>query len=117
MIQKQNQIKCGKIKESQFLMKYINEIRNDIEMYSLYNGGKSVAAERFIRTLKSRAYKYMTPVSKSVYIDKLIENGNKYNNTYYRTAKIKFVDLKDNTFVDFVKKVIIKIVNLKLEIM
>ena len=51
-------------------------LKNDIEMYSIYDGGKSVAAERFIRTLKSRAYKYMTPVSKSVYIDKLIENGN-----------------------------------------
>ena len=34
--------------------------KNDIEVYSTHNEGKSVLAERFIRTLKSRAYKYMT---------------------------------------------------------
>ena len=44
---------------------------NDIEMYSIHNEGKSVAAERFIRTLKSKIYKYMTSISKIVYIDKL----------------------------------------------
>ena len=41
--------------------------KNEIEMYSKYNKGKSVVAERFIRTLKSRIYKYMTPISKNVY--------------------------------------------------
>ena len=41
---------------------------NNIEMYSIYNEGKSVAAERFIRTLKTKIYKYMTSLSKkSVY--------------------------------------------------
>ena len=41
---------------------------NDIEMYSIHNEGKSFAAERFIRTLKNKIYKYMTSVSKkSVY--------------------------------------------------
>ena len=44
---------------------------NDIEMYSIHNEGKSVVAERFIRTLKTKIYKYMTSVSKNVYIDKL----------------------------------------------
>ena len=44
---------------------------NDIEMYSIHNEGKSVVAERFIRTLKNKMYKYMTAVSKNVYIDKL----------------------------------------------
>ena len=44
---------------------------NDIAMYSTYNEGKSVAAEGFIRTLKSKIYKYMTSISKNVYIDKL----------------------------------------------
>ena len=38
--------------------------KNDIEMYSAHNEGKSVVAERFIRTLKSKIYKYMTPISK-----------------------------------------------------
>ena len=44
---------------------------NDIAMYLTYNEGKSVAAEGFIRTLKSKIYKYMTSISKNVYIDKL----------------------------------------------
>ena len=46
-------------------------LKNDIEMYSTHNEGKSVIAERFIGILKSKIYKYMTSVSKNVYIDKL----------------------------------------------
>ena len=48
-----------------------------IEMYSTHNEGKSVIAERFIRTLKNKIYKYMTSVSKNVYIDKLDDIANK----------------------------------------
>ena len=44
---------------------------NDIEMYSTNNGGKSIIAERFVRTLKNKMYKYMKSISKNVYIDKL----------------------------------------------
>ena len=40
-------------------------------MYSTNNEGKSVVAERFIRTLKTEIYKYMTAISKNVYIDQL----------------------------------------------
>ena len=40
-------------------------------MYSIHNEGKFVVTERFIRTLKSKIYKYMTSISKNVYIDKL----------------------------------------------
>ena len=43
---------------------------NDIEMYSTNNYGKTVVAERFIRTLKTKIYKYMTSISENVYIDK-----------------------------------------------
>ena len=42
-----------------------------MEMYSILNERKSVLAERFIRTLKNKIYKYMTSISKNVYIDKL----------------------------------------------
>ena len=45
--------------------------KNDIEMYSTHNEGKSFVAERFIKTLKNKIYKYMTSISKNVYIDKL----------------------------------------------
>ena len=44
---------------------------NDVEMYSAHNEGKSVIAERFIKTLKNKIYKYMASTSKSLYIDKL----------------------------------------------
>ena len=57
---------------------------NAIEMYSTNNGGKSAAAERFIRTLKNKVYKYMTSISKNVYIDKLDDIVKKYNNTYHK---------------------------------
>ena len=50
---------------------------NDIEMYSMHIEGKSVAGERFIRTLKNKIYKYMTSVSKNVYIDKVDNTVNK----------------------------------------
>ena len=42
-------------------------------MYSTRNEGKSVAAERFIGTLKNKIYEYMASISKDVYIDKLDE--------------------------------------------
>ena len=58
-------------------------------MYSIHNEGKSVVAERFIRTLKTKLYKYMTSVSKHVYIDKLDDIVAEYNNTCYRTIKMK----------------------------
>ena len=57
---------------------------NDIEMYLVHNDGKSVVAERFIRTLRTKIYKYMTSVSKDLYIDKLDDIVDEYNNTYDR---------------------------------
>ena len=54
---------------------------NDINMYSTYNGGKSVVAERFVRTLKNKLYKHMTATGKNVYFDVLHDVVNKYNNT------------------------------------
>ena len=60
---------------------------NDIEMYSIHNEAKSVVAGRFIRTLKTKLYKYMTSIPKNVYIDKLHDTANEYNNTYYRTTR------------------------------
>ena len=82
-------------------------------MYSTNNKGRSVIAERFIRTLKNKIYKYM----KNVYIDKLDDTVKKYNNTYHASIKMKPVDVKDNTYIDFKKKSMIKILNLKLVIM
>ena len=47
----------------------------------------------------------MTLVSKNVYIDKLDDIVDEYNNTYHRTIKMKPVDVKDNTYIDFKKEV------------
>ena len=74
-------------------------------MYSIHNEEKSVVAERFIRTLKTKIYNYVTSVSKNVYIDKLDDIVNKYNNTYHRTIKMKAVDVKDNAYIGFNKEV------------
>ena len=54
---------------------------NDIEMYSEHDSGKSVVAEKFIRTLKNKTYKYMTSLSKNVSIDKLEDIVNKYSSS------------------------------------
>ena len=75
---------------------------NEIVMYSTNNEGKSVVAERFIRTLKNKIYKYMTSISKNVYIDKLV---NEYNNTYHTTIKMKPIDVKDNTYINTDKEI------------
>ena len=56
-------------------------------MHSTNNEGKSVVAERFIRTLKSKIKKHMTSISKKVYIDKLNDIVDEYNNTYRTTIK------------------------------
>ena len=78
---------------------------NDIIMYSTNNEGKSVVAERFIRTLKSKIYKYMTSISKNVYIDKLNAIVNKYNNKHHTTIKMKPIDVKDNTYINTNKEI------------
>ena len=78
---------------------------NDIEMHSIHNEGKLVVSERFIRTSKKEIYKYMTAISKNIYIDKLDDILNEYNNAYHRTIKMKPVDIKDNTYFDFEKEI------------
>ena len=76
--------------------------KNHIKMYSTHNEGKSVVAERFIRTIKNKIYKYMTSITKNVYIDKLDDIVHKYNNKQHRTIKMKPIDV---TYIDFGKEV------------
>ena len=70
-------------------------------MYSAYNEGKSGVAERFIRSLKNKIYKYMTLILKNVYVEKLDDIVNKYSNAHYSTIKMKPVDVKSSTYIDF----------------
>ena len=67
-------------------------------MYSAYNEGKSVVAERFIRTVKNKIYKNMTAISKNVYFEVLNDIVDEYNNTYHKFIKMKPLDVKDNSF-------------------
>ena len=53
---------------------------NDLKMYSIYNEGKSVFAERFIRILKNKIYKYLTLMLRNVHIYKLDSIVDKFNN-------------------------------------
>ena len=64
----------------------------DIEMHSMQNEGKSVVAERFIRTIKNKVYKYTSSVPKNVCINNLADTVDIYNNTYDSTIKMKPID-------------------------
>ena len=113
IILKQSNRKPNKIwvdKGSEFYNDYFKKwLRdNDIVMYSTHNEGKSVVAERFIRTLKGKIYKYMTSISKNVYIDKSDDIMDEYNNTYHTTIKMKPIDVKDNTYFNTSKEINIK---------
>ena len=70
-------------------------------MYSTYNEGKSVVAERFIRTLKNKIFKRMTAISKNVYFDVLDDMVNRYNNTVQRTIKMKPIDATGHSYVEY----------------
>ena len=72
----------------------------NIEMCSTYNEGKSVAAERSIRTLKNKIFKHMAAISKNVYFDVLDDIVKKYNNTVHRTSKIKPIDVTDDFYAE-----------------
>ena len=74
---------------------------NDISMYSIHNEGKSVVAERFIRTLKNKIYKHKTAISKNVYFDVLDDIVDEYNNAYHGIIKMKPIDVKDDFFAEY----------------
>ena len=66
-------------------------------MFSTYNEGKSVVAERFFRTLKNKIFKQMTAISKNVYFDIV----DKYNNTVHRTVTMKPTDVTDDSYAEY----------------
>ena len=70
-------------------------------MYSTYKEGKSVVAERFIRTLKNKIFKHMTAISKNVYFDVLDDIVNKYNNTVHKTIKMKPIEVTDDSYAEY----------------
>ena len=79
------------------LFKRFSKISN-IEMYSKYNQGKAVVAERFIRTLKKKIFKHMTAILKNVYFDVLYDIVDKYNNSVHKTIKIKPIGVTSDSY-------------------
>ena len=74
-------------------------------MYSAYNEGRSVVAERLIKTVKNKVYQYVISISKNVYIDKLDDIVNKYNSTYSSNIKMKPADVKPSRYIDTSKEI------------
>ena len=77
---------------------------NDIEMYLTNNERKSVVAERFIKTLKNKIYKYKTITNKNIYFNVLDDIVKDFNDTIHNSIKMKPKDVKDNTFIDNIKE-------------
>ena len=72
-------------------------------MYSTYNDGKSVVAERFIRTLKNEVFKDMTAISKNVYFDVWDNIVYMYNKTIHRTIKMKPIYITHEFYAEYNK--------------
>ena len=96
--------KLNKIWVDQGSELYNNSFQNflktyNIEMYSRYEEGKSVVAERFIRT-QNKIFKRVAAISKNIYFDVLDDIVNKFNNTVHRTIKMKPIDVTDDSYAE-----------------
>ena len=100
---------------NKFFKRFLNI--NNIEMYSTYKEGKSVVAEKFIRTLKSKIFKHMTAISKNVHFDVLDNIVNKYNNTVHRTMKMRPINVTFDSYVVYNEDYNVTKLNSKLLIM
>ena len=74
---------------------------NDIEIYSIFNEGKSDVVERFIKTFKNKIYKHMTTIGKNVYFNDLNNIVKKYSNNVHSSKKMKPKDVNDYSFVEY----------------
>ena len=83
-------------------------------MYSTYSEGKSVVAERFIKTLKNKTFKHMNTISKNVCIDVLNDIVNRYNNAVHKTIKMKPIDVTNDSYAEYSEDFNKKVLNLKL---
>ena len=70
-------------------------------MYSTFNEGKSVVAERVIKTLKTKIHKYMTAISKNIFFDALYDIVDKYNNTVHKTIKMKPTEVTNDSYAEY----------------
>ena len=75
-----------------------------IQQGTTHKEGKSIFAKRLIKTLKNKIYKYITSISKNMFIDKLDDIASKYSSTYGRTIKMKPGDVNSSTFIGIKKE-------------
>ena len=73
-------------------------------MCSTYNEGKSVVAERFIKTLKNDIYKHMTTIGENLYFNDLDDIVKKYNNAIHSLIKMKPKDVTDDSLLNILRK-------------
>ena len=70
-------------------------------MYSTYNERKFVVAERFIKTLKTKIFNYMTAIQQNIYFEVLDGIIDKYNNTVHKTIKIKPIEVTNDYYTEY----------------
>ena len=119
----QNKLDCSKRKPSKIWVDQGSEFYNNsfkkwlkdngIEMYSTFNEGNPVVAERFVRMSRNNIYKHMTAVSKNVYFDVFDDFVDEYNNIFYRTIKMKPIYVKSDSYAETMKILMKKILSLK----
>ena len=119
----QNKLDCSKRKPSKIWVDQGSEFYNNsfkkwlkdngIEMYSTFNEGNPVVAERFVRMSRNNIYKHMTAVSKNVYFDVFDDFVDEYNNIFYRTIKMKQIYVKSDSYAKTMKILMKKILSLK----
>ena len=86
-------------------MEKMKKMKKCYKMYLTHNEEKSDVDGGFIRNLKNKYYKYMTLISKNVYIDKLDGIVNKYNNLCHNTVQTKPVDVKTSRYINSSKEI------------
>ena len=74
---------------------------NNPELYSTFKEGKSVTAERFIRTVQNKIFKHMTVISKNIYFDMLDDIVNKYNNVVHGAIKRKAIEFISDSYAEY----------------
>ena len=119
----QNKLDCSKRKPSKIWVDQGSEFYNNsfkkwlkdngIEMYSTFNEGNPVVAERFVRMSRNNIYKHMTAVSKNVYFHVFDDFVDEYNNIFYRTIKMKPIYVKSDSYAKTMKILMKKILSLK----
>ena len=73
---------------------------HETEIYPTNDVRKFVVDGRFIGTLKNEVYNNMAAILKNVYIDKLDDIFDKYNNANHSKIKMMSIDVKSSRYID-----------------